>query len=107
MSGPMLRSRPCSSKGTRRFFGKFYGASPSGNREDEAHGGSVIILNRLEARPPALAEEARLAPLRQRLFDAREKRVHPGLDDKILADWNGLMIAALVNAATLMTSRNG
>jgi len=83
------------------FFGKFYDASPSGNWEDEAHGGSVIILNRLEAAPPTLAEEARLAPLRQRLFDAREKRVHPGLDDKILADWNGLMIAALVNAATI------
>ena len=83
------------------FFGKFYDASPRGNWEDDAHGGSVIILNRLEAKPPALAEEARLAPLRQRLFDAREKRVRPGRDDKILADWNGLMIAALVNAATL------
>jgi uncharacterized protein YyaL (SSP411 family) len=58
-------------------------------------------LNRLEPKAPALEEEARLAPLRQRLFDAREKRVHPGLDDKILADWNGLMIAALVNAATI------
>ncbi|MGH6856344.1 MAG: thioredoxin domain-containing protein, partial [Methylocella sp.] len=84
------------------FLGKFYDASPRGNWEDEAHGGSVVILNRLEANPPSLAEEARLAPLRQRLFDAREKRPHPGLDDKILADWNGLMIAALVNAATLL-----
>ena len=83
------------------FFGKFYDASPSGNWEDEAHGGSIIILNRLEAKPPALEQEARLAPLRAKLFEAREKRVHPGLDDKILADWNGLMIAALVNAATI------
>ncbi|MGH6839554.1 MAG: thioredoxin domain-containing protein [Methylocella sp.] len=83
------------------FFGKFYDAQPSGNWEDDAHGGSIIILNRLEANPPALAEEARLAPLRQRLSDSREKRVRPGRDDKILADWNGLMIAALVNAATL------
>jgi len=83
------------------FFGKFYDVSPSGNWVDEAHGGSVIILNRLEAKAPALAEEARLASLRQRLFEAREQRVHPGLDDKILADWNGLMIAALVNAATI------
>ena len=33
---------------------------------------------------------------------ARAKRVRPGLDDKIMADWNGLMIAALVNAATLL-----
>ena len=31
---------------------------------------------------------------RQKLFVARDKRVHPGLDDKIMADWNGLMIAA-------------
>jgi uncharacterized protein len=82
------------------FFGEFYDALPSGNWQDEAHGGSAIILNRLKARPPA-AEEARLAPLRQRLFEAREKRIRPGIDDKILADWNGLMIAALVNAATL------
>ncbi len=83
------------------FFGTFYDASPRGNWEDEAHGGSVIILNRLEAKAPALEEEARLAALRQRLFEVREKRIRPGLDDKILADWNGLMIAALVNAATL------
>jgi uncharacterized protein len=83
------------------FFGKFYDASPTGNWEDEAHGGTVIILNRLEAAPPTIEEEARLARLRQRLFEAREKRGRPGLDDKILADWNGLMIAALVNAATL------
>ncbi|MGH6830401.1 MAG: thioredoxin domain-containing protein, partial [Methylocella sp.] len=82
------------------FFGGYYDASPGGNWEDEAHG-RAIILNHLEAKPPAPAEEARLAPLRQRLFDAREKRVRPGLDDKILADWNGLMIAALVNAATI------
>jgi uncharacterized protein len=85
------------------FFGQFYDASPDGNWADEGHGGGghVIILNRLEAKPPTPHEEARLAPLRQRLFEAREKRIHPGLDDKILADWNGLMIAALVNAATL------
>jgi uncharacterized protein len=32
---------------------------------------------------------------RQRLFADREKRVHPAKDDKIMTDWNGLMIAAL------------
>jgi uncharacterized protein YyaL (SSP411 family) len=33
--------------------------------------------------------------IRERLFAARESRVHPHKDDKILTDWNGLMIAAL------------
>ena len=37
--------------------------------------------------------------LRKMLHDERSKRIRPGLDDKILADWNGLMIAALVHAA--------
>lgn len=36
---------------------------------------------------------------RQKLFAAREKRVHPHKDDKILTDWNGLMIAALAKGA--------
>jgi uncharacterized protein YyaL (SSP411 family) len=54
------------------------------------------ILNRLDA--PETADAARLAQLREILLNAREGRVRPGLDDKVLADWNGLMIAALVNA---------
>ncbi|MFA6371131.1 MAG: thioredoxin domain-containing protein, partial [Methanothrix sp.] len=37
--------------------------------------------------------------IRSKLFLAREKRVHPFKDDKILTDWNGLMIAALAKAA--------
>jgi len=50
--------------------------------------------------PPDL--DARLAPMREKLLARRATRVRPGLDDKVLADWNGLMIAALVRAATLL-----
>ena len=39
---------------------------------------------------------------RQLLFDIREKRIHPLKDDKILTDWNGLMIAALAKAAAAL-----
>ena len=35
---------------------------------------------------------------RTHLYDAREKRVHPGLDDKVLASWNGLALAAFAEA---------
>ena len=37
--------------------------------------------------------------VRQKLFDARERRLHPAKDDKILTDWNGLMTAALAKGA--------
>jgi uncharacterized protein YyaL (SSP411 family) len=40
--------------------------------------------------------------LRKRLFEIRDRRPHPLKDDKILTDWNGLMIAALANAAGLL-----
>jgi uncharacterized protein YyaL (SSP411 family) len=43
--------------------------------------------------------ETRLEGLRQKLFAYRGKRVHPMKDDKILTDWNGLMIAALAKGA--------
>lgn len=40
----------------------------------------------------------RVERCRQQLFAAREKRIHPGKDDKILTSWNGLMIMALAKA---------
>jgi uncharacterized protein YyaL (SSP411 family) len=50
--------------------------------------------------------ETRLAELiagaRARLYVARDKRVHPGLDDKVLASWNGLALAAFAEAGRVL-----
>ncbi len=43
---------------------------------------------------------------RKRLFEIREKRVHPHKDDKILTDWNGLMIAALSKASRVFGNKD-
>jgi len=74
------------------FFARHYDVSDAGNFEGHN------ILNRSQSLPRSDADEERLAALRAILLDARAVRVRPGLDDKVLADWNGLMIAALVNA---------
>jgi uncharacterized protein len=75
------------------LFKHYYDVSAEGNWEGHN------ILNRLAHPAPAdEATEALLAECRRLLFAARAPRIRPGLDDKILADWNGLMIAALAEA---------
>ncbi len=76
------------------LFKRTYDVGPGGNWEGKS------ILNRRH--DPDLADpatEKRLAKLRATLLKARNKRVRPGWDDKVLADWNGLAIAALAEAA--------
>jgi len=69
----------------------WYGVSPEGNFE-----GSNILHRpvRGDLLRPSGVERAR-----QALFDVRELRVRPGLDDKVLTEWNGLMLATLAEAA--------
>jgi uncharacterized protein YyaL (SSP411 family) len=74
-------------------FATVYDVTADGNFEGHT------ILNRLDHIGLSAADDARFAPLRARLLAERAHRVRPGLDDKVLADWNGLMIAALVHAA--------
>jgi uncharacterized protein len=78
------------------FFARHYDITPAGNFEGHN------ILNRLRPLPRTEQDEARLAGLREKLLAVRATRVRPGLDDKVLADWNGLMIAALVNASLML-----
>src|SRR6185312_2136999 len=78
------------------FFARHYDVTDEGNFEGHN------ILNRLHSVPRTGDDEARLAALRTILLEARAARVRPGLDDKALADWNGLMIAALVNAGVVL-----
>ena len=78
------------------FFAEHYDVTASGNFEGHN------ILNRLKHLRRSMEDEERLAAMRARLLRVREGRVRPGLDDKVLADWNGLMIAALANAGVAL-----
>jgi len=49
-----------------------------------------------------LEQREKLADARARLFGAREARVHPGRDEKVLTSWNGLMLAAFAQAAAAL-----
>jgi hypothetical protein len=76
------------------FFKQVYDVSAEGNWEGHT------ILNR-SRRPAALdpSGEARIAAARENLLARRGRRVRPGWDDKVLVDWNGLVIATLAEAA--------
>ncbi len=88
---------------------ELFNVDPAGNYEEEATGertGKNILY--LSRPPEAMARErgwtpealeAKLEEIRARLFAYRARRVRPGRDEKILTDWNGLMIAALARAA--------
>jgi uncharacterized protein len=77
----------------RALFKSVYDVSATGNWEGHN------ILNRLSHLDLLNPEdERRLAAARQKLLEHRRTRVAPGFDDKVLADWNGLMVAALAEA---------
>ncbi|MCP5116850.1 MAG: thioredoxin domain-containing protein, partial [bacterium] len=71
-----------------------FNVEAGGNFEEGGHGANILHLTgdsgeRLDRLQSALTT----------MFEVREKRVHPYKDDKVLTDWNGLMIAALARAA--------
>lgn len=88
---------------------KVYSIKSDGNFSDEVSGkttGTNIL--HLSADLDVIAEQLsidkdeldkRLEKARKKLFKVREKRIHPSKDDKIITDWNGLIIAALAKGA--------
>ncbi|NLF01088.1 MAG: thioredoxin domain-containing protein, partial [Anaerolineales bacterium] len=70
-------------------FTDVYGVKPGGNWEAK----SILELT------GTLEQRERLADARAALSGARELRVRPDRDDKVLTAWNGLMLAALAEAA--------
>lgn len=80
----------------------YWGVRPEGNYLDEAtrEKTGLNILHVTGANPPNQIEHHK-----NLLFEEREKRVRPLLDDKILTDWNGLMIAALSKAGRAFNAK--
>lgn len=76
------------------LFCRAYDVSPGGNWE-----GKTILNRNVDPGPFTEEEEKTLTACRQTLLAVRDGRIRPGWDDKVLADWNGLMIAALAPAA--------
>ena len=86
-------------------FARVYDVTDAGNLE---HGQSILNL------PKSIAQQAQLlgrdlaelnedlATSRAKLFAAREKRIHPHKDDKVIVAWNGLMIDALAKAGAVL-----
>jgi uncharacterized protein YyaL (SSP411 family) len=95
--------------GEADLVNRVFNVEKEGNFAEEASG-KKTGANILHLRKPLedIASDLNLAPkelrarlneARNKLFDHRSKRIHPIKDDKILTDWNGLMIAALAKGA--------
>jgi uncharacterized protein YyaL (SSP411 family) len=87
------------------LFCRFYNITPTGNFE------SGLSIPHETTPVKAFAEQegigltefkTNLEIARQKLFDAREKRIHPLKDDKIITSWNGLMIAAFAKGYQIL-----
>ncbi|MFN2517163.1 MAG: thioredoxin domain-containing protein [Pyrinomonadaceae bacterium] len=101
--------RQALSKEEADLFVKVLGVQSGGNFTEQSTGNkpgtNILYLSKplretaAELKVSEQQLQSRLELSRQRLFAVREKRRHPGKDDKILVDWNGLMIAALAKGA--------
>ncbi|MBO8170796.1 MAG: thioredoxin domain-containing protein [Bacillaceae bacterium] len=87
------------------LFCDYYNISPGGNFEGKNIPNLIQQdLDTFHKKAGINREEweNKLSILRQKIFEQREKRVHPHKDDKILTSWNGLMIAALARGGKVL-----
>jgi len=88
-----------------KTFARVYDVSEGGNFE---HGLSILNLPKTLGQQAQLLDRdeeelvAELAASRAKLFSAREKRIHPHKDDKVIVAWNGLMIDAMARAGAVL-----
>ena len=97
------------------FFIELFNFENGGNFTDEATGkrtgSNIPHLKKTLAEYARLKEEnlnelnLKLEKIRNSLFQAREKRIHPQLDDKVLTDWNGLMISAFARSGQALNNK--
>ncbi len=103
-SGLLIVSKAKTDTNDAQLFMDAYGVTDKGNFEGKN------ILHR-ERDTDVLAQmhrldesevESKLSAARQKLFNARQRRVKPNRDEKILTGWNGLMLAAFAEAARVL-----
>jgi uncharacterized protein YyaL (SSP411 family) len=90
------------------LFSAYFDVTARGNFQEGLHPGSILhaeddledAAEKLQISEERLAEV--IARGRKILFEARARRVHPGRDDKLLAEWNGLMLHAFAEAGAVL-----
>lgn len=80
-------------------FKKLYNVTASGNWNDHVVGQNVI--NRIST-PSVIIDDAMIDSAKRKLFLARSARIAPARDDKVLTDWNAILIRSLVDAGRLL-----
>jgi uncharacterized protein len=87
---------------------KYYGITDQGNFVDHSDPNPLPnqnVLSVVDTNLPA-ADVPLLNSAKEKLFQARSKRVRPHLDDKVLASWNGLMLGALARAGAVLKNED-
>ncbi len=87
-----------------RVATRYFGVTERGNFVDHSHPDPLPDLNVLSVVDPALSgpEAGLLESAKAKLRAVRGRRVRPGLDDKVLTSWNGMMLGALARASVVL-----